>query len=130
MEPDRARTNWQSYCVRLPDRVDQREVMQSMLDRGIATRRGIMCIHREKPYAETARFPLPVSEDAQDRTILLPLYPQMTEAEQDQVIGALQEAVRLLNRGRVVVLGASGNALEIIDIIDALGAPWKGRRSG
>ena len=94
MEPNRARTNWQSYAVRLPDGADQREVMQSMLDRGIATRRGIMCIHREKPYAETARFPLPVSEDAQDRTILLPLYPQMTEAEQDQVIGALQQAVR------------------------------------
>ena len=42
----------------------------------------------------SARFALPVSEDAQDRTILLPLYPQMTEAEQDQVIGALQAAVR------------------------------------
>jgi dTDP-4-amino-4,6-dideoxygalactose transaminase len=80
--------------VRLPDGVDQREAMQSMLDRGVATRRGIMCIHREKPYAETVRFPLPISEDAQDRTILLPLYPQMTEAEQDQVIGALQEALR------------------------------------
>jgi perosamine synthetase len=53
-----------------------------------------MCIHREKPYAETARFPLPVSEDVQDRTILLPLYPQMTEAEQEQVIGALKAAVR------------------------------------
>jgi dTDP-4-amino-4,6-dideoxygalactose transaminase len=53
-----------------------------------------MCIHREKPYARTARFPLPVSERAQDRTILLPLYPQMTEAEQDRVVGALREAVR------------------------------------
>jgi perosamine synthetase len=94
VEPNRVRTNWQSYAVRLPDRADQREVMQSMLDRGVATRRGIMCIHRERPYAETARFPLPVSEDAQDRTILLPLYPQMTEAEQDQVVGALKAAVR------------------------------------
>ena len=89
-----SRTNWQMLRVRLPDGADQREVMQSMLDRGVATRRGIMCIHREKPYAETARFPLPVSEDVQDRTILLPLYPQMTEAEQDQVIGALKAAVR------------------------------------
>jgi len=94
VEPNRVRTNWQSYAVRLPDRADQREVMQSMLDRGVATRRGIMCIHRERPYAETARFPLPVSEDAQDRTILLPLYPQMTEAEQEQVVGALKAAVR------------------------------------
>jgi len=93
VESNHARANWQSHAVQLPGRADQREVMQSMLDRGIATRRGIMCIHRERPYAETARFPLPVSEEAQDRTILLPLYPQMTEDEQDQVIGVLQEAV-------------------------------------
>jgi sugar O-acyltransferase (sialic acid O-acetyltransferase NeuD family) len=30
-----------------------------------------------------------------------------------------------LNRGHVVILGASGNALDILDIIDALGAPWE-----
>ena len=30
-----------------------------------------------------------------------------------------------MNRGRVVILGASGNALDILDIIDALGAPWE-----
>ena len=28
-----------------------------------------------------------------------------------------------MNRGRVVILGASGNALEILDIIDAVGMP-------
>jgi len=94
VEPNRARTNWQSYAVKLPADADQRAVMQSMLDRGIATRRGIMCIHREKPYAGTARLPLPVSEEAQDRTILLPLYPQMTEEEQDQVVAGLAGAVR------------------------------------
>lgn len=31
-EPVWARTNWQSYCVRLPKRADQREAMQQMLD--------------------------------------------------------------------------------------------------
>jgi sugar O-acyltransferase (sialic acid O-acetyltransferase NeuD family) len=30
-----------------------------------------------------------------------------------------------LNRRRVVILGASGNALDILDIMDALGAPWE-----
>lgn len=93
-EPNRARSNWQSYAIRLPDGANQRDVMQGMLDRGVSTRRGIMCIHRETPYRGTARFPLPVSEAAQDRTILLPLYPQMTGAEQDQVVAALGEVVR------------------------------------
>lgn len=30
-----------------------------------------------------------------------------------------------MSRERVVILGASGNALDIVDIIDALGAPWE-----
>ena len=47
-EPDWARSNFQSYCVRLPEHCDQRAVMQVMLRRrAIATRRGIMCSHRE-----------------------------------------------------------------------------------
>lgn len=89
-EPQWARSNWQSYCVRLPDRVDQRAVMQKLLDRGIATRRGIMCSHREKPYAnEKPRHDLRQSELAQDRAILLPIYAQMTEEEQVKVTVAL-----------------------------------------
>jgi perosamine synthetase len=94
-EPNWARTNWQSYCIRLPDRVDQRAVMQHMLDRGVATRRGIMCIHREPAYADLQpRFPLPASELAQSRTIQLPLFPQMTDAEQAEVVDALGSAIR------------------------------------
>jgi perosamine synthetase len=92
-EPAYARSNWQSYCVRLPDRSDQKGVMQIMLDAGISTRRGVMCTHREEAYA--ADYPglsLPRSEAAQDHSIILPLYPQMTHAEQDQVVATLKQA--------------------------------------
>lgn len=92
VEPEYARSNWQSYCVRLPDGVDQKAVMQSMLDAGIATRRGIMCIHREASYAEAAQTALPRSEAAQDHCIILPLYPQMTHAEQDLVAVTLKQS--------------------------------------
>jgi len=92
-EPAYARSNWQSYCVRLPKHCDQRTVMQIMLDAGIATRRGIMCSHREAVYSRTSpRVPLPHSEAAQDQCIILPLYPQMTFAEQEQVATALKNA--------------------------------------
>ena len=90
-EPDWARSNWQSYCVRLPNRVDQRTVMQRLLDQGISSRRGIMCSHREPPYAGTKpRFDLRQSELAQDHTILLPIYAQMTEQDQVRVVQALR----------------------------------------
>lgn len=90
-EPEWARSNWQSYCVRLPNRLDQRSVMQSLLDQGIATRRGIMCSHREPPYAKAEqRHDLRHSELAQDRSILLPIYAQMSETEQLRVAECLR----------------------------------------
>jgi len=93
-EPVWARSNWQSFCVGLPAACDQRRVMQTMLDLGIATRRGIMCTHREAAYKDfPSRHPLALSEIAQDRCILLPLYPQMTEDEQRRVVEALRQAV-------------------------------------
>lgn len=93
-EPEWARSNWQSFCVRLPDRVDQKAVMQRLLDHGVATRRGIMCAHREPCFAgETPRHNLRQSELAQDHAILLPLYAQMTEEEQLAVGNAVRDAV-------------------------------------
>lgn len=92
-EPEWARTNWQSYCVRLPPGCDQRAVMQAMLDSGVSTRRGIMCSHREEAYAGAPlRHPLPQSELAQDGCVLLPLYPQMTLEDQRRVALAMREA--------------------------------------
>ena len=107
-EPAWARTNWQSFCVRLGDGSDQRAFMQSLLDRGISTRRGIMCAHREAAYGPgtwTCRPGTPAcdcpsgrcgrlveSERAQDQGVILPLFDQLTEADQDRVIACVREA--------------------------------------
>jgi dTDP-4-amino-4,6-dideoxygalactose transaminase len=95
LEPEWARSNWQSYCVRLPERVDQRALMQRLLDQGIATRRGIMCVHREPCYSqEKPPHDLRQSELARDHSILLPLYAQMTEEDQVDVANSLRGALR------------------------------------
>ena len=54
-EPAWARTNWQSYAVRLEPPLDQRRVMQRMLDDGVSTRRGVMNAHRERAVSGRAR---------------------------------------------------------------------------
>lgn len=93
-EPNWAKSNWQSYCVRLPQQYDQVQVMQAMLDAGISTRRGIMCAHREAAYQIEAwscgSDRLIESEEATDRAIILPLFHQMTESEQDRAIAVLK----------------------------------------
>ena len=96
VEPTWARSNWQSYCVRLPEAVDERQVMQSLLNDGIATRRGIMCSHREPAYAKEswgALGSLTESERAQDQCILLPLFHQLTFEEQELIASRLREAI-------------------------------------
>jgi perosamine synthetase len=108
LEPDWARSNWQSFCVRLANRYDQKQVMQKMLDLGISTRRGIMCAHREAAYtpatwscgvrrdlcgcAHDTCENLQASEEAQDHAIVLPLYHNMTLEDQDLVVAALRTA--------------------------------------
>ncbi|HEV8345274.1 MAG TPA: DegT/DnrJ/EryC1/StrS family aminotransferase [Vicinamibacterales bacterium] len=96
-EPAWARTNWQSYCVRLPDSCDQRRVMRALLDQGIASKRGVMCAHRTPAYEEApwnSGGSLRESERAEDRCIMLPLYPGMSDDDQDRVAGALRHACR------------------------------------
>jgi perosamine synthetase len=109
-EPSYARSNWQSYIVTLPEGIEQREVMQGMLDAGISTRRAIMNAHREPAYeieawrcaggkpdcdCETRSCKaLANSEFIQDHAIALPLYVQMTEEEQVRVVDALREVCK------------------------------------
>jgi dTDP-4-amino-4,6-dideoxygalactose transaminase len=72
--------------------------MQNLLNQGIATRRGIMCSHREPCYSRhQPRHKLRESERAQDQAILLPIYTQMTELEQLKVANALRNELQSRN---------------------------------
>ncbi|MBB3390625.1 dTDP-4-amino-4,6-dideoxygalactose transaminase [Rhizobium sp. BK275] len=106
IEPRWARSNWQSFCVRLSDEIDQRAVMQALLDQGISTRRGVMNIHLEGAYADQsshrAASTLTRSVSAQQQTIILPLYAQMTELDIVRVVETLRQAIADANTGRVI----------------------------
>lgn len=96
-EPCWARSNWQSYAIRIGAWIDQRRFMQRMLDAGIATRRGVMNAHRERAYPAgtwRAAGSLTQSEEAQDTTVILPLFHQLTEEDQDRVVDAIVTIIR------------------------------------
>ena len=96
-EPDWARTNWQSYAIRLRPGLDQKTVMQRMLDDGIATRRGAMNAHGEPAYPvgswRTTVDGLARSEAALRTSLVLPLYHDMTADDQTRVVDGLARAV-------------------------------------
>lgn len=95
--PDYATHTYQSYAIWLDlNRTPPRElIMERMLERGVATRRGVMAIHEEPLYRQTrqVQVSLPVTEQATRQTLLLPLYTTMTTDEQDYVVEALQAAL-------------------------------------
>ena len=87
--PEHCTTNWQSFSIYLlPEcKVDRNDLMQLLLDVGVATRRGVMTSHRETAYKNSGvDYQLPISEDAADRSIIIPLYVPMTDEEVTYVI--------------------------------------------
>jgi dTDP-4-amino-4,6-dideoxygalactose transaminase len=92
--PACAAPNFQSYAVRLRQHapMERDALLQGLLDRGIAAKPGVMTAHREPAYRDhCAGVLLPVTEQASDRSLLLPLYPGLTDGEQDAIIDALHE---------------------------------------
>jgi perosamine synthetase len=96
--PEGYETNWQSFSIYLRPEcpVSRNDLMQRLLDKGIATRRGVMTAHRETAYL--TRMPgisLPASEDACDRSIIIPLYVPMPDEETDAVIAEFRRAIEI-----------------------------------
>jgi perosamine synthetase len=73
----------------LPDAdLSAADLMDALLRDGVATRRGIMAIHLEQSYQNQAG-PLPHTEAAADDFVLLPLFPGLTDEQQDFVVERL-----------------------------------------
>jgi perosamine synthetase len=100
-DPPYATRTWQSYCVRVaPDApLERTELMRSLLHDGIATRRGVMAIHEEASYSGQAPRgapDLPHTEAATRETLMLPIFPDLTEDQQDYVLERLQACMLAL----------------------------------
>ncbi|WP_439882575.1 DegT/DnrJ/EryC1/StrS family aminotransferase [Pontibacter sp. MBLB2868] len=89
-------SNYQSYSIYLKRscQVGRNELMQELLDKGIASRRGIMTAHRETAYKDKCGvLSLPVSEDLQDKSVIIPLYVPMDEEKIKYVIESFRSIV-------------------------------------
>ena len=73
------KSNYQSFSILLKDDspISRNDLMQKLLDKGIATRRGIMTSHRETAYKNNGTLTLPTSEMLADNSLLLPIYCSM-----------------------------------------------------
>lgn len=94
-DPDYGTGNVQSFWVEVGDDypLDREGLLEALAHADISARRGIMASHRQPPYRDlTPVGGLPVTEHLTDRTLILPLFHTLSEADQDRVIAVLRDA--------------------------------------
>jgi dTDP-4-amino-4,6-dideoxygalactose transaminase len=96
-DPGYGTTNYQSFWVLLPDDfpVSRDELLQQLAEAGVSARRGIMAAHLELAYEDCAHRPLPITERLTARTLILPLFHELAEAEQDSIVSVVAAASRV-----------------------------------
>ncbi len=99
-DPPYGTTNFQSFWITLPDDfpVARDDLMTRMMQRGISPRRGFMAAHLEPAYADNGATKLPVTERLTRQSIILPLFHNLTESEQEQVVAVIEECAKLPSR--------------------------------
>jgi len=91
--PSYARTNFQSYPVRILDNAPctQTALLSYLLDNGVSAKPGIMNAHQQPPYLAQG-WKLPESEKAHARSVLLPCYAGMEEGSVERVAELIRKA--------------------------------------
>jgi dTDP-4-amino-4,6-dideoxygalactose transaminase len=90
-DPAHGTCNFQSFWVEVQDdyRLDREGLLVALADAEISARRGIMASHRQPAYSGVD-VELPVTEHLTDTTLILPVFHQMTEEQQERVIAVLR----------------------------------------
>ena len=88
---------WFVQALRAAPGIDRNRVVEGLLARGVESKAYFEPpIHRQPPYAgrdDLVAAPLPVTEDAAARTLIVPLYGGMTESQVERVARAVGDAV-------------------------------------
>lgn len=93
-DPEYGTCNFQSFWVEVGEdfATDREGLLEVLAEHGISARRGIMAAHRQPAYAGHPSAPLPVTERLTDRTVILPIYHQMSDEELQRVFDAVRLA--------------------------------------
>ncbi|MFI5217604.1 MAG: DegT/DnrJ/EryC1/StrS family aminotransferase [Candidatus Limnocylindria bacterium] len=94
--PEGTEPNFQSYIIRIrgADAERRNRVIEELQRRGVASRRGLMASHLEPCHRDARRAgPLPETNLAAAQTLLLPIFHELSEADQDYVTACLREAL-------------------------------------
>lgn len=91
--PPGAESNYQTFGVILPQGYDRNAVLRTMRERGVEAGLLSFAIHKLGSFAGSDAS-MPIAEHVAARGIALPLYPQMKNAEVEQVATVLSGVLR------------------------------------
>ena len=90
------RRSWFVYVIQLPAATDRDGVIAALAERGIDSKAYLPCIHLMPHYRERFGFregQFPIAEGASRRSLALPFFTAMGEAEVERVASTLAHAL-------------------------------------
>jgi perosamine synthetase len=90
------RRSWFVYVVQLPSGVDRDGAIRELRARGVGSKPYLPAIHLLSFYRELFGHrpgEFPVCEDVAGRSLALPFFPELSEAQVDRVVAALTDVV-------------------------------------
>lgn len=95
-DDDDHRRSWFVYVVKVAEGVDRDAVLERLAAQDIEAGHYVPAVHLQPYMRERYGFTegtCPIAEDACDRTLALPFFPQLEAEDQERVVAALREAV-------------------------------------
>lgn len=93
---DNVKMSWFVYVIRFAEDVDRDLVMERLSKRGVGCRPYFTPIHLQPFYVERfgyKRGDFPVTERVADKTLAIPFFNNLTEAQVDEVVAAIKEEI-------------------------------------
>jgi dTDP-4-amino-4,6-dideoxygalactose transaminase len=88
------RSAWHIYPLLLDARVDRSSFRDALRAAGVQTSVHYSPLHLTRAFSRYASGPLPATEDYARRTVTVPLFPHMSDEQQQRVIEAIRSAAR------------------------------------
>jgi dTDP-4-amino-4,6-dideoxygalactose transaminase len=88
--------SWFVYVVKVAPGIDRDAVLERLAAQGVEAGHYVPAVHLQPYMRDRYGFSegmCPVAEDACDRTLALPFFPQLEAADQERVVDALRDAV-------------------------------------
>lgn len=90
VEKEYTRSAWHNYVIKVANMADRDPLMEYLKARGISTGMHYIPNHLYEMYWPYVTEPLPVTETVWKRLITLPLFPDLTDEQQDHIVASIK----------------------------------------